>query len=252
MNLTEAAKKSIACLDLTSLNDGDTEDDVKALCAKAQTTHGNTAAVCVWPRFAALAVDLLKDTDIKVAAVANFPDGGSDVDQAVSTTKQIVEAGAHEVDVVFPYRAYLRGDGDIATQLVSATKAACGDHVKLKVIIESGELATEAAIRGASEISLKAGADFIKTSTGKSPISATPEAAKTMLEAIKAHGSGAFKASGGIRDTETAAQYLQIAADVMGEDWINADHFRFGASGVLTNLLAVLDGTSETENNAAY
>ncbi len=252
MDMKKAAQLSINCLDLTSLNDDDTEANIKELCVKAQTKHGHTAAVCVWPRFSSLAVDLLKDTDIKVTAVANFPDGETDIDQAVSVTKQIVESGAHEVDVVFPYRALLDGDKDTGIQLVSACKNACGSDVTLKVIIESGELKNDDIIRQASEISLRCGADFIKTSTGKSLVSATPEAAKIMLNAIKNHGSGGFKASGGIRDTETAALYLEIASTIMGENWINSDHFRFGASGVLTNLLAVLDDTDEAHNNSSY
>ena len=242
-NEQEIAKRALGLLDLTSLNDGDTEETIHALCAKAKTTHGNVAAVCVWPKFVKLAVELLEGTGIQVAAVSNFPDGGSDIDQAVSTSRQIIEDGGNEVDVVFPYRAFLRGDNDTAAQLVSACKDACGPNGRLKVILETGCMPDPDSIKRASELSLENGADFIKTSTGKVPVSATPEAARIMLDALKASGKDAgFKPSGGIRDVATAAQYLELADEIMGEGWANAKNFRFGASGVLTSLVAVLDG----------
>ena len=239
----EIAGRALSLLDLTSLNDSDTEDTIRTLCAKAVTRHGAVAAVCVWPRFVALAAELLKDTPVKVAAVANFPDGGSDIDQAVHTSQQIIEAGGDEVDVVFPYRAFLRGDHETAAQLVAASKKACGENGRLKVILETGCMPDSQSIRKASELSLENGADFIKTSTGKVPVSATPEAARIMLEVLRDSKSEAgFKPSGGIRDVETAGLYLNLADEIMGEGWVNADRFRFGASGVLTSLVAVLDG----------
>ncbi|RED50864.1 deoxyribose-phosphate aldolase [Aestuariispira insulae] len=239
----DIAKRALSLLDLTSLNDTDSEETIRALCAKAVTPHGHVAAVCVWPRFVALAAELLKDKPVKIAAVSNFPDGGSDIDQAVHTSQQIIEAGGDEVDVVFPYRAFLRGDVDTAAQLVAACKKACGEYGRLKVILETGCMPDADSIRKASELSLANGADFIKTSTGKVPVSATPEAAKIMLETLRDTGSEAgFKPSGGIKDVATAGNYLALADKIMGEGWVNPDRFRFGASGVLTSLIAVLDG----------
>ncbi len=242
----QIAQRALGLLDLTSLNDNDTEDEVRSLCSKAVTAHGPVAAVCVWPRFVSLAVDCLKDTPIKVAAVANFPDGGSDIEQAVTTTRSIVESGGDEVDVVFPYQHFLKGDIELAGRLLEACKKACGDQSLLKVILETGCMPDTKSIRQASDLALNCGADFIKTSTGKVPISATPEAAEVMLEAIRDQKSSAgFKASGGIKDVETAAIYLELADEIMGQSWVNANTFRFGASSVLSHLLAVLE---EEEN----
>lgn len=242
-DLKAIARRALGLLDLTSLDETDTEDSIRALCSKARTPHGDVAAVCVWPRFVALAAELLNDSPVRIAAVANFPDGGSEIGPAVATTRRIIEAGGDEVDVVFPYRAFLQGDSDIAAQLVSACKQACEPRGRLKVILETGCLPDAQSIRRASEIALDGGADFIKTSTGKVPVSATPEAARIMLEVISARGSKAgFKPSGGIRDVETAGLYLSLANEIMGNGWVGADTFRFGASGVLSNLIAVLDG----------
>ena len=241
-----AAQYSLNCLDLTSLNLTDTEEDIDILCRHAQTAYGETAAVCVWPKFTKQAVTLLKDTDIKVAAVANFPDGGTDTDQALAACKQIIDAGGDEIDLVFPYRALLRGDADAAKQVITSCKNLCDDTLTLKVILETGELKSTDHIKSASEIALAAGADFIKTSTGKTEISATLEAAETMLHTIKAYGKGAFKASGGIKDVSTATSYLHLAQKIMGEEWINPQHFRFGASGILEDILNTLSDQRNT------
>ena len=243
--MKKTAGHALVLLDLTSLNDDDTEETIKTLCARARTRHGDVAAVCVWPRFVALAAGLLQDSPVKIAAVANFPEGGSDIDGAAATARRIIEAGGDEVDVVFPYRAFLRGDSDTAAQLVAACKQACGQRGRLKVILETGCMPDAASIRRASEIALDNGADFIKTSTGKVPVSATPEAARSMLEVLAERGSGAgFKPSGGIRDVATAGLYLALADEIMGPGWASADTFRFGASGVLDSLVAVLDDDS--------
>jgi len=189
------ALRTLSLLDLTSLNDDDTEADIKNLCSKAISEHGMVAAVCVWSRFVKLAAELLKDTPVKVAAVANFPEGNADIEASVKTCKEIVNAGGDEVDVVFPYKDFLLGDKTIGAQLVSACKQACGDKAKLKVILETGELKSTDLIKEASKIALDNGADFIKTSTGKVPVSATPEAARAMLEVLKESNSTAgFKA----------------------------------------------------------
>lgn len=238
----QIALRTLSLLDLTSLNDDDSEAEIKSLCEKATSKHGTVAAVCVWPRFVKLAAELLKNTPVKVAAVANFPAGSADIQASVKTCEEIVKAGGDEVDVVFPYQAFLAGDKAIGAELVSACKQACGDTVKLKVILETGELKSTELIKQASKIALDNGADFIKTSTGKVPVSATPQSAKAMLETLKETGSNAgFKAAGGIKDIETAAEYLAIVDEIMGTSWVKAETFRFGASGVLNNLLAVLN-----------
>ncbi len=238
----QTALRTLSLLDLTSLNDNDSEADIKELCNKAISKHGRVAAVCVWPSFVKLAAELLKDTSIKVAAVANFPEGDIDIDACVQSCAEIVKAGGDEVDVVFPYSAFLSGDKDIGAELVAACKQACGNKAKLKVILETGELKSTDLIKQASKIALDNGADFIKTSTGKTPVSATPEAARAMLETLKETDSSAgFKAAGGIKDIETAVEYLALADEIMGEGWVKPEAFRFGASGVLNNLLAVLN-----------
>jgi deoxyribose-phosphate aldolase len=176
-----------------------------------------------------------------VATVTNFPDGGDDIDSAVNETREAVAAGANEVDVVLPYRALLDGDIQVCHNLVTACKAACGQGVQLKVIIESGELTDATHIRQASEIAIAAGADFIKTSTGKVTVNATLEAAEVMIQAIRDSGrSVGFKAAGGIKTTEDAHAYLQLAERIMGPDWVSPGTFRFGASSLLNNLLATL------------
>ncbi len=243
MSMVARARQALSLLDLTSLNDADTEAVIEKLCARAVTPHGKVAAVCVWPRFVALSKSRLVGTGIKVAAVANFPMGTADVARAVRETAAIVASGGDEVDVVFPYNAWLNGDRRVGPDLIAACKAACAGKAHLKVILETGCLRDQDEIAAASRAAIEAGADFIKTSTGKATISATPDSARTMLRAIKASGrSCGFKAAGGIRDATTAAAYLDLTAAIMGEGWISPATFRFGASGVLNDLLAVIDG----------
>lgn len=243
MTLVERARQTLSLLDLTSLNNDDTEAVIDKLCARAVTPHGKVAAVCVWPRFAALAKRRLADTGIKVAAVANFPMGTSDIALAVRETGGIVAAGGNEVDVVFPYNAWLNGDRKTGSDLIAACKDACGGKAILKVILETGCLRAGNEIADASAMAIAAGADFIKTSTGKATVAATPDSARIMLRAIKASGRPCgFKAAGGIKDARTAAAYLDLAAGIMGESWITPANFRFGASGVLNDLLAVIEG----------
>lgn len=242
--LQDSARKALSLMDLTSLNDNDTDAVIEALCQQAKTPEGSPAAVCVYPKFiktARAALSQLGLNSVKIATVTNFPDGSSDIDRAVSETKQAVADGADEVDVVFPYRALMAGDSQIGHDLVKQCKAACGDSVQLKVIIESGVLETEALIKSASDISISAGADFIKTSTGKVEVNATLTAAKVMIEAIKSsQKSVGFKAAGGVRSAEDAAEYLNLAAQIMGPDWVSAATFRFGASSLLGSLLSTL------------
>ena len=235
------ARRALACLDLTSLNDGDTDDDVRRLCRRAEGAPGRgaVAAVCVWPRFAALARELLPG-EIAVAAVANFPDGGDDIERAVRDTREIVAAGAQEVDVVLPWRRL-----DAAPALLGAVRNAC-PHQRLKVILETGELADDALIQRACRNALAAGADFLKTSTGKVKVNATPHAARLLLGTIAAD-TGArsrvgFKAAGGVRSLADAGVYLALVAELLGADAVRPERFRIGASALLDDLEAVLLG----------
>ena len=254
--IQQEARLALSLMDLTSLNEDDTPAVINQLCAQASTPEGSPAAVCIHPAFISTARKALAQAGlqhVKVATVTNFPHGSADIGLAVSETKAAVAEGAHEVDVVFPYRALMSGDATVGHELVAQCKQACGDAVLLKVIIESGELKTDTLIKQASEIAIAAGADFIKTSTGKVPVNATPEAAKIMLQAIKDSGKDVgFKAAGGVRNAEDAAHYLELARSIMGNDWVNADHFRFGASSLLGNLLATLGHGSERSDTNNY
>ena len=239
--LKATAERTIRLLDLTSLNDGDDDAAVAALCNRAATAPGPVAAVCIWPRFITLARGLLEHSGVRIAAVANFPAGGDDIAAAVKETEDIVNQGADEVDLVMPYTRWLGGDTAVARDMIAACKEMCGSHVLLKVILETGRLQDAAKIYDASCDAIAAGADFIKTSTGKVEVSATLEAAEAMLRAIKDSGADVgFKAAGGIRDTATAGTYLALADHMMGANWADPRHFRFGASGLLDDLLAAL------------
>lgn len=238
------ARLALACLDLTSLNDADTEADVVKLCARANGPFGAVAAVCVWPRFAALARRELP-AGIAVAAVANFPDGSADVERALHDTRAIVDAGAQEVDVVLPFARLQQGDERAVAALLAAVRKACAG-LTLKVILETGVLGADALIARAAQLSLDAGADFLKTSTGKTPVSATPQAASVMLEAIaadaRAVGRVGFKASGGIRTVADAAVYFALCERILGASALNPRRFRIGASGLLNDIEALLAG----------
>ncbi|GLT17189.1 deoxyribose-phosphate aldolase [Vibrio zhanjiangensis] len=256
-DLKAAALRALKLMDLTTLNDDDTDAKVIALCHDAKSAVGNTAAICIYPRFIPIAKKTLREQgtpEIKVATVTNFPHGNDDIDIAVAETKAAVAYGADEVDVVFPYRALISGDEEVGFELVKQCKQACG-NILLKVIIETGELKQEALIKKASEIAIKAGADFIKTSTGKVPVNATTEYARMMLEVIRDMGVASkvgFKPAGGVRTAEDAAEYLAMADDILGDQWVDARHYRFGASSLLTNLLNTLEVTKKTADPAAY
>jgi len=251
--LQRQARTALACLDLTSLNDADTAADIERLCARAQGPHGPVAAVCVWPRFAALARAGLP-ASIAVAAVANFPAGGIDLDAAVRDTAQIVQAGAQEVDVVLPWRTLQAGDELACAQLLAAVRRA-SEGMLLKVILETGELLDPRLIRRASELALAAGADFLKTSTGKTKVSATLAAAEVMLGAITADPTATtrvgFKAAGGIRTVADAALYMGLVAAALGDAALNPRRFRIGASALLNDIEAVL-GSDAASPSTGY
>jgi len=250
-DLQSAARTALACLDLTSLNDADTAADIDALCRRAQTAYGPVAAVCVWPRFVAQARAALPPS-IKVAAVANFPDGALALPRALADIAEIAQAGGDEVDVVLPYRALIAGDSNEVVEFLSEVRFA-SRPLTLKVIIESGELATAERIAQATRLALAAGADFVKTSTGKTPVGATPAAAAVMLKEIAASGlSAGFKASGGVRSVVDAAGYIAQTEAALGAAALNPQRLRFGASGLLTDIESVLSGAESVATTAAY
>jgi deoxyribose-phosphate aldolase len=237
------ALTALACLDLTSLNDGDDARAIDALCARAVTAWGHVAAVCVWPRFVAQARAALPKS-IAVAAVANFPDGALDEKLALADTKTIVDAGGDEIDLVLPWRAMLDGRAAAAAQLVQRVRSACAGK-RLKLIIESGELPSAEAIAQASRIGLDGGVDFLKTSTGKAAHGASLDAARVMLQAIAAQPRAVgFKAAGGIRTVADAAGYAALVRGHLGDAAVGPQRLRFGASGLLGDIERVLSGSS--------
>jgi len=250
------AQRALSLMDLTSLTDSETAQEINVLCKQANSSAGETAAICIFPRFVPMAKKILKaqqTPQIKVATVTNFPHGNDDLDIALAETQAAVAYGADEVDLVFPYRALMQGNEDIGFDMVKVCKQACGEFAKLKVIIESGELKSAELIQKASEIAINAGADFIKTSTGKVPVNATPEAAKIMLEVIKNKNINVgFKPAGGVRNAEDAATYLDLADSILGREWADNNHFRFGASSLLNSLLATLGENTENNSSTSY
>jgi deoxyribose-phosphate aldolase len=231
----------LSLIDLTNLNDDCTEEDVVELCSRAQGEFGNTAAVCVWPRFVNLCASILRGTSIKVATVVNFPHGGTGVADVVATTIAALDAGADEIDLVLPYQSMIIGDEAQVLSMLQAVREVVHAPAHLKVILETGELINPERIRRASELAIKSGADFIKTSTGKTKISATPEAVTTMLQVIRDSGRlVGLKPSGGIRTVADAQQYLDLADAIMGPQWATPQTFRFGASGLLDAVEAEL------------
>lgn len=246
-NLTAAAQCAVRLMDLTTLNEEDTNAQVIALCQQAKSPVGNTAAVCIYPHFIPLARKTLLEQgtpEIQVATVTNFPQGDEDIRAVLAETQAAIEYGADEIDVVFPYRALIAGNAQIGFDLVRVCKTACLEAgVLLKVIIESGELQKATLIRQASEVAIHAGADFIKTSTGKVSVNATLESAEIIMSVIREKNVSqtvGFKAAGGVRTTEEAAQYLALAERLLGKAWIDTRHFRFGASSLLNHILKTL------------
>lgn len=228
----EQARLVLSLMDLTSLNEDDTPERIQHLCVQATASIVPVAAVCVYPVFVDLAISLLKSTPVRVATVVNFPKGNDNPETVFSDLLAAIRQGAHEIDVVFPYERYLAGDVLGAGEFIAHCKRLCGSSVLLKVILETGQLPSETVITAVSELAILSGADFIKTSTGKSPVGATLEAVRLMMLAIKkSQRPVGLKVSGGVRTLEQAEAYLDLSATIMGKEWlINAQTFRFGAS----------------------
>jgi deoxyribose-phosphate aldolase len=249
----EAAAFALSLLDLTNLRDDCDNAAIENLCLRAQTPYGNTAAICIWPRFVAHARQILgTDHPVRIATVVNFPSGDSPVPDVLGETHKAVQDGADEIDLVIPYRAYIAGDENAVTAMVEAVRSACPQSC-LKVILETGEIKSRELVRLASELAIAAGADFIKTSTGKVQVNATLEAADIMLTAIRqSKGKVGFKPAGGISNVADADLYLRLAETIMGPNWIMPSTFRFGASSLLDDILAVLGGTASPRAASGY
>ncbi|MBO0140953.1 deoxyribose-phosphate aldolase [Agrobacterium sp. Ap1] len=249
----EAAAFALSLLDLTNLRDDCDNAAIENLCLRAQTPYGNSAAICIWPRFIAHARSILgSGHPVRIATVVNFPSGDLAVAEVVEETKKAVEDGADEIDLVIPYKAFIAGDEEAVTTMVEAVRAACLQST-LKVILETGEIRDMALVRRASELAIAAGADFIKTSTGKVQVNATLEAADIMLRAIReSKANVGFKPAGGISTVSDADLYLRLAESILGPNWVMPSTFRFGASSLLDDILAVLSGSTAPRAAAGY
>lgn len=243
--MSDIARRALACLDLTSLNDDDDEDVIDRLCARASTKFGPVAAVCVWPRLAEHANAALEDPTIRVAAVADFPAGSGDPKVIARDIDLACSGDAREIDLVFPYRAFIAGERKRAEDAVAHARKTLGRLSTLKVILETGAFTDQTLLQEACRLAIGAGADFLKTSTGKIKTGATKTAAETLLGVIHAVDPGiGFKASGGVRTMDDAGLYLGLADTIMGPDWVAPETFRIGASGLLDVLLETLGGTA--------
>lgn len=248
-------KMVVSMMDLTTLEGADTPGKVHTLCQKAlnpmagHTTVADcptTAAVCVYPTMVGAARKVLGDkSPVKIAAVASyFPSGQASLEERVAEVRRTVDAGADEIDMVISRGAFLKGDYGYVFDEVSAVKEACG-KARLKVILETGELRTYDNVRLASQISIDAGADFIKTSTGKVSPAATMPVTLVMLETIRDHflKTGkmiAMKPAGGIRGAKLAIHYLVMVRETLGDAWLSPEWFRFGVSSLLNDVLMQL------------
>ncbi|MFI6760242.1 deoxyribose-phosphate aldolase [Micromonospora sp. NPDC050417] len=239
---------AIRMVDLTTLEGADTPGKVRALSAKARRPDPAdpscpaVAAVCVYPAMVPVAAEALAGSGVHLASVATaFPSGQAPLSVKLADTEAAVAAGADEIDMVINRGAFLSGRYREVYDEIVAVKAACGD-AHLKVILETGELATYDNVRRASWLAMLAGGDFIKTSTGKVPVAATLPVTLVMLEAVRDFRDATgrqvgVKPAGGIRTTKDAIKYLVMVNETAGEDWLDPDWFRFGASTLLNDLL---------------
>ncbi len=246
-------KLVLSMIDLTTLEGKDTDQKVKQLCYKAMHLHDsysdlpNTAAICVYPTMVKTAKTALSGSNIKVASVATaFPSGQSLLQIKLLDTKIALDAGADEVDMVISRGKFLEGNYNFVFDEIAEIKAACGKKARLKVIFETGELVTLDNVRLASDLAIAAGADFIKTSTGKISPAATPQVTLTMLDAIKDYylKTGimiGMKPAGGISNAKSALQYLVMVKETLGIKWLDNNWFRFGASSLANDILRQLE-----------
>lgn len=252
---TNELKVALSLIDLTTLEGNDTDEKVIQLCNKA--IQSDVAAVCVYPVFASVAKKQIKNTSIKIACVAGaFPSGQMPLDLRLKEAEFAIAQGADEIDMVISRGKLLEKNYDYIFNEVQQFKKVCGDK-KLKVILETGELQSIQNIHLASVIAIDAGADFIKTSTGKISVNATLEAVCVMLIAIKNHFDNTgkkvgIKPSGGISDGATAVGYLRLTEKILGKEWLSPSLFRFGASRLVDNLIAEINNQTYIDNKSGY
>ncbi len=244
----QALHLTLSMIDLTTLEGADSEGKVRQLCAKALQLHAalpdlpHVAAVCVYPALVGVAKRALEGSGIHVASVAtSFPAGQAPLEIKLLEVKRAVEAGADEVDMVISRGRFLAGDYACTADEIASVKEACGD-AHLKVILETGELGALDAIRRASDLAMRSGADFIKTSTGKIKPAATMPVVLVMLEAIRDHylRTGrriGMKPAGGIGAAKDAIRHLVMVRETLGQDWLDPDLYRFGASSLANDVL---------------
>lgn len=244
----QGLKMALNMIDLTTLEGKDTPAKVKQMCYKAQHLHDtfpgipNVAAVCVYPSMVAVAKNELKGSDVKVASVSTaFPSGQAPLQIKLDDTKFAVDSGADEIDMVISRGKFLEGDYNFVYDEIAVIKEVCG-NARLKVILETGELVTLDNVRKASDIAMYAGADFIKTSTGKIKPAATMQVTYTMLQAIKDFHEETgimvgMKPAGGISNSKLALHYLVMVNETLGGEWLTNEWFRFGASSLANDVL---------------
>ncbi|MHB9799195.1 deoxyribose-phosphate aldolase [Pseudomonas sp. MT3] len=250
------AGRVLALLDLTSLNAGDDLQSTVDLCRRALTPYGEVAAVCVWPKLVHVArrtLNTLGGRSVRVASVCSFPGGDAPLADVVEEVRKTLAEGADEIDLVYPWRKLKAGQETGAVELIRTCKTLCGPYHRLKVILETGELAAPELIRSACREAIAGGADFLKTSTGKTMVHATPEAVRVMLETIEEEGGKVgLKVSGGLRTLADAQVYVTLAEERFGAAWIKPEHLRFGASALLDDLLRELSGEAQPISTRDY
>ena len=248
-------RRMIGLLDLTTLNATDSTQSVKGLVDKVNNFRYmfpeliNVAGICVFPRFVAAVKESLAPGDVKIVSVAgSFPSSQTFLDNKIDECKRVMDAGAEEIDIVISLGEFMEGNFELVGEEIKAIKDVIG-CTHLKVILETGELNQPGAIYAASTIAMQSGADFIKTSTGKASVSATPEAAWVMCHAIKDFHSQngkeiGFKPAGGIATKNDALLYYSIVEHVLGKSWLAPNLFRIGASRLANDLLNAVEGRS--------
>ena len=250
----EVFKTCFSCIDLTSLNTTDSRRSIAEFASKAVNFKGdfpdvpNVASICVYPSFVDVVGLAVGDSNIAITSVSGgFPSSQTYIEVKMLETAMAVENGADEIDIVFSVGEFLDGQVEVAGNEVEILAGEVGEDVVLKAIIESGELKTPENIYKASVLAMCAGADFVKTSTGKVSVSATPEAAVTMCFAIRDYYEKTgrkigFKAAGGVRTADEAVLYYTIVESILGEEWLTPALFRIGASSLANNLLSAIEG----------
>lgn len=251
---TEVYKFCYSSIDLTTLSCNDSDESVTEFAKKAVEFYDkypeipNVASICIYPSFVETVGLAVGDSPMRITSVAGgFPAAQTFLEVKSLEVAMAVENGADEVDIVLNVGKMLKGHYDEAANEVEVLRKEAGSDVVLKVIIESGALKTPELIRKASLLSMEAGADFVKTSTGKIDVAATPEAAVVMCHAIKDYYEKTgrkvgFKAAGGVRTPQEAALYYTIVKEILGDEWITTDLFRIGASSAANNILSAIEG----------